>query len=164
MKSQIESSSSSNLQPNSMDSSDSGVTSVGSTTTNCAEYAYRPLTTKHRRAGSTGTTGDEEYTSSDEDELDEADCCHHLGGNSLNTNSTHPMILKDDLARAATDLFGYGSTNVKKDHHAGDMDEPTSLFDDDDVVGFCRERYKLFLHFLFSINIYSFQHKIKTRI
>ncbi|XP_011310868.1 guanine nucleotide exchange factor for Rab-3A [Fopius arisanus] len=98
-------------QPNSMDSSDS--VTAGS------EYAYRPLTTKHRRAGSTGTTGDEEYTT-DEDELypDEADCtgiAHH---------QPNP-ILKSDLARAATDLFGYSSKGE-------DNEEPTSLFDEDD--------------------------------
>ena len=99
-------------QPNSMDSSDS--VNGGS------EYAYRPLTTKHRRAGSTGTTGDEEYTT-DEDEFygDEADC----SGPSL--HPPHP-ILKSDLARAATDLFGYAE---KRD---GEDEEPTSLFDEDE--------------------------------
>ncbi|XP_058789421.1 guanine nucleotide exchange factor for Rab-3A-like isoform X2 [Phymastichus coffea] len=113
-------------QPSSMDSSDSGVT-----TTSSSEYAYRPLTTKHRRAGSTGTTGDEEYTS-DEDELDEADCCHAVG-------ASHPMILKSDLARAATDLFGYGNAAACKKDAGDEPDEPTSLFDDDDA-GFGRER------------------------
>lgn len=85
------------------------------------EYAYRPLTTKHRRAGSTGTTGDEEYTT-DEDELypDEADCTI---GSTL--HAPHP-ILKSDLARAATDLFGYA--NKREDEE----EEPTSLFDEDD--------------------------------
>ncbi|XP_043473340.1 guanine nucleotide exchange factor for Rab-3A-like [Leptopilina heterotoma] len=97
-------------QPNSMDSSDS--VNGGS------EYAYRPLTTKHRRAGSTGTTGDEEYTT-DEDEFygDETDC----SGPSLHP---HP-ILKSDLARAATDLFGY-------EKHNDEDAEPTSLFDEDE--------------------------------
>ncbi|KAH0557976.1 guanine nucleotide exchange factor for Rab-3A-like isoform X2 [Cotesia glomerata] len=101
-------------QPNSIDSSDS--------VTGSSEYAYRPLTTKHRRAGSTGTTGDEEYTT-DEDEFygDEADCA----GTSL--HPPHP-ILKSDLARAATDLFGYSS---KADDNDND-NEPTSLFDDDE--------------------------------
>ncbi|XP_057340657.1 guanine nucleotide exchange factor for Rab-3A-like [Microplitis mediator] len=101
-------------QPNSIDSSDS--------VTGSSEYAYRPLTTKHRRAGSTGTTGDEEYTT-DEDEFygDEADCA----GTSL--HPPHP-ILKSDLARAATDLFGYSSKPDNND----DDNEPTSLFDDDD--------------------------------
>ncbi|KAK0097171.1 hypothetical protein PV326_003029 [Microctonus aethiopoides] len=99
-------------QPNSMDSSDSA--------TGGSEYAYRPLTTKHRRAGSTGTTGDEEYTT-DEDELyaDEADCA------GVSLHPPHP-ILKSDLARAATDLFGYSTKNENDDN------EPTSLFDDDD--------------------------------
>ncbi|XP_015183577.1 PREDICTED: guanine nucleotide exchange factor for Rab-3A-like [Polistes dominula] len=85
------------------------------------EYAYRPLTTKHRRAGSTGTTGDEEYTT-DEDELypDEADCPI---GSTL--HAPHP-ILKSDLARAATDLFGYANKRE------GEEEEPTSLFDEDD--------------------------------
>ncbi|XP_008206503.1 guanine nucleotide exchange factor for Rab-3A isoform X2 [Nasonia vitripennis] len=110
-------------QPSSMDSSDSG------TTTASSEYAYRPLTTKHRRAGSTGTTGDEEYTT-DEDELygDEADCA----APGLGHAAPHP-ILKSDLARAATDLFGYATP--KRDEEA---DEPTSLFDEDDVK-FCRD-------------------------
>ena len=83
------------------------------------EYAYRPLTTKHRRAGSTGTTGDEEYTT-DEDDIygDEADC----SGPSLHP---HP-ILKSDLARAATDLFGYS------EKHNHEEEEPTSLFDEDE--------------------------------
>ncbi|XP_015127092.1 guanine nucleotide exchange factor for Rab-3A [Diachasma alloeum] len=97
-------------QPNSMDSSDS--VTAGS------EYAYRPLTTKHRRAGSTGTTGDEEYTT-DEDELypDEADCT------GISHHQPNP-ILKSDLARAATDLFGYSTK--------GEDEEPTSLFDEDE--------------------------------
>ncbi|XP_024945818.1 guanine nucleotide exchange factor for Rab-3A isoform X2 [Cephus cinctus] len=96
---------------NSMDSSES--VAVG------GEYAYRPLTTKHRRAGSTGTTGDEEYTT-DEDELyaDETDCA----GTNLHP---HP-ILKSDLARAATDLFGYANKRDDQD------EEPTSLFDEED--------------------------------
>ena len=100
-------------QPNSMDSSDS--------VTGGNDYAYRPLMTKHRRAGSTGTTGDEEYTT-DEDELyaDEADCA----GTSM--HPPHP-IMKSDLARAATDLFGYA--NKGQD----DNEEPTSLFDEDDA-------------------------------
>ena len=97
-------------QPNSMESNNS--------TSGSSDYAYRPLTTKHRRAGSTGTTGDEEYTT-DEDELyaDETD-----------SNGLHPnhLILKSDLARATTDLFGYGLKYEDRD------DEPTSLFDDDD--------------------------------
>ncbi|KAG8035474.1 hypothetical protein G9C98_006920 [Cotesia typhae] len=94
-------------QPNSIDSSDSVTGSI--------EYAYRPLTTKHRRAGSTGTTGDEEYTT-DEDEFygDEADCA----GTSL--HPPHP-ILKSDLARAATDLFGYSSKANDNDND----NEPT---------------------------------------
>ncbi|XP_063992546.1 uncharacterized protein LOC135170546 [Diachasmimorpha longicaudata] len=97
-------------QPNSMDSSDS--VNGGS------EYAYRPLTTKHRRAGSTGTTGDEEYTT-DEDEMypDEADCA------GISHHQPNP-ILKSDLARAATDLFGYSAK--------GEDEEPTSLFDEDE--------------------------------
>lgn len=101
-------------QPESMESNES--VSASST-----EYAYRPLTTKHRRAGSTGTTGDEEYTT-DEDELypDEPDCTI---GSSL--HAPHP-ILKSDLARAATDLFGYATKREDEE------EEPTSLFDDDD--------------------------------
>lgn len=101
-----------------MDSSDSATTTGSS-----SEYAYRPLTTKHRRAGSTGTTGDEEYTT-DEDESDELDCAPGGLGNG------HP-ILKNDLARAATDLFGYADKR--------DEEEPTSLFDEEDAK-FCRER------------------------
>lgn len=87
-----------------------------------AEYVYRPLTTKHRRAGSTGTTGDEEYTT-DEEELypEEAEC---PGG------TTHP-ILKSDLARAATDLFGYEAKDNEDDEDDED-DEPTGLFDEDE--------------------------------
>lgn len=100
-------------QPESMESNES--------VSGSNEYAYRPLTTKHRRAGSTGTTGDEEYTT-DEDELytDEADCSI---GASL--HPPHP-ILKSDLARAATDLFGYATKREDED------EEPTSLFDEDD--------------------------------
>lgn len=107
-------------QPNSMDSSDS--VNAGS------EYAYRPLTTKHRRAGSTGTTGDEEYTT-DEDELyqDDTDCT------GVSLHSPNP-ILKSDLARAATDLFGYSKRNDD------DNDQPTSLFEDDDDTKFKTER------------------------
>ncbi|XP_011639042.1 guanine nucleotide exchange factor for Rab-3A-like [Pogonomyrmex barbatus] len=97
-------------QPESMESNES--------VSGSNEYAYRPLTTKHRRAGSTGTTGDEEYTT-DEDELytDEADCA--------TLHPPHP-ILKSDLARAATDLFGYATKCEDED------EEPTSLFDEDD--------------------------------
>ncbi|XP_070151842.1 guanine nucleotide exchange factor for Rab-3A [Polyergus mexicanus] len=100
-------------QPESMESNES--------VSGSNEYAYRPLTTKHRRAGSTGTTGDEEYTT-DEDELytDEADCS--IGAT---LHPPHP-ILKSDLARAATDLFGYVAKREDED------EEPTSLFDDDD--------------------------------
>nr|XP_012228841.1 PREDICTED: guanine nucleotide exchange factor for Rab-3A-like [Linepithema humile]XP_012228842.1 PREDICTED: guanine nucleotide exchange factor for Rab-3A-like [Linepithema humile] len=100
-------------QPESMESNESVSASN--------EYAYRPLTTKHRRAGSTGTTGDEEYTT-DEDELytDEADCS--IGAT---LHPPHP-ILKSDLARAATDLFGYATKREDED------EEPTSLFDEDD--------------------------------
>lgn len=113
-------------QPNSMDSNDSG----GCGPATQSEYAYRPLTTKHRRAGSTGTTGDEEYTT-DEDELygDEADCCVASG------SAPHPILVKSDLARAATDLFGYDAKTEE------DVDEPTGLFDEDDK--FCRQRYCL---------------------
>lgn len=109
----------------SMDSSDSGTTTVS------GEYAYRPLTTKHRRAGSTGTTGDEEYTT-DEDELygDETDCTAPGVG-----HAPHP-ILKSDLARAATDLFGYATP--KRDE---EVDEPTSLFDEDEVKFCNRDRW-----------------------
>nr|KAF7429319.1 hypothetical protein H0235_005717 [Vespula pensylvanica] len=101
-------------QPESMESNESVSASSN-------EYAYRPLTTKHRRAGSTGTTGDEEYTT-DEDELypDEADCTI---GSTL--HAPHP-ILKSDLARAATDLFGYATKREDEE------EEPTSLFDEDD--------------------------------
>jgi len=97
-------------QPESMESNES--------VSGSNEYAYRPLTTKHRRAGSTGTTGDEEYTT-DEDELytDETDCA--------TLHPPHP-ILKSDLARAATDLFGYVTKCEDED------EEPTSLFDEDD--------------------------------
>lgn len=97
-------------QPESMESNES--------VSGSNEYAYRPLTTKHRRAGSTGTTGDEEYTT-DEDELytDETDCA--------TLHPPHP-ILKSDLARAATDLFGYATKCEDED------EEPTSLFDEDD--------------------------------
>ncbi|KAL0121779.1 hypothetical protein PUN28_006918 [Cardiocondyla obscurior] len=97
-------------QPESMESNES--------VSGSNEYAYRPLTTKHRRAGSTGTTGDEEYTT-DEDELytDETDCAA--------IHPPHP-ILKSDLARAATDLFGYATKREDED------EEPTSLFDEDD--------------------------------
>ncbi|KYN13872.1 PREDICTED: guanine nucleotide exchange factor for Rab-3A-like [Trachymyrmex cornetzi] len=97
-------------QPESMESNES--------VSGSNEYAYRPLTTKHRRAGSTGTTGDEEYTT-DEDELytDETDCA--------TLHPPHP-ILKSDLARAATDLFGYATKREDED------EEPTSLFDEDD--------------------------------
>lgn len=97
-------------QPESMESNES--------VSGSNEYAYRPLTTKHRRAGSTGTTGDEEYTT-DEDELytDETDCA--------TLHPPHP-ILKSDLARAATDLFGYATKREDEDQ------EPTSLFDEDD--------------------------------
>ncbi|XP_066583631.1 guanine nucleotide exchange factor for Rab-3A-like isoform X3 [Prorops nasuta] len=104
-------------EPESMDSNES--------VSGSCEYAYRPLTTKHRRTGSTGTTGDEEYTT-DEDEAytDEADC--NIGQSSL--HSAHP-ILKSDLARAATDLFGYST----KDQ----VEEPTSLFDEDDAKLSC---------------------------
>lgn len=107
-------------QPSSMDSSDS--VNGGS------EYAYRPLTTKHRRAGSTGTTGDEEYTT-DEDELypDEADCA------GISLHSTNP-ISKSDLARAATDLFGYSKRSDDEN------DQPTSLFEDDDDAKLKNER------------------------
>lgn len=100
-------------QPESMESNES--------VSGSNEYAYRPLTTKHRRAGSTGTTGDEEYTT-DEDELytDEADCS--IGAT---LHPPHP-ILKSDLARAATDLFGYVAKREDED------EEPTSLFDEDD--------------------------------
>ncbi|CAL1675709.1 unnamed protein product [Lasius platythorax] len=100
-------------QPESMESNES--------VSGSNEYAYRPLTTKHRRAGSTGTTGDEEYTT-DEDELytDEADCS--IGAT---LHPPHP-ILKSDLARAATDLFGYAAKREDED------EEPTSLFDEDD--------------------------------
>lgn len=110
-------------QPNSMDSSDS--------VTGGSDYAYRPLTTKHRRAGSTGTTGDEEYTT-DEDELyaDETDCA----GASM--HPPHP-IMKSDLARAATDLFGYASKPGEDDN-----EEPTSLFDEDDAK-FSPDRWAL---------------------
>ena len=112
-------------QPSSMESSDSA---AGSSCNN-SEYAYRPLTTKHRRAGSTGTTGDEEYTT-DEDDFyaDELDCT---------TNGLHGPypILKSDLARAATDLFGYADED--KEHMQ--REEPTSLFDEDDIK-FRRER------------------------
>jgi len=98
-------------QPESIESSES----VSSSN----EYAYRPLTTKHRRASSTGTTGDEEYTT-DEDELytDEPDC-------SIGTSHPPHPILKSDLARAATDLFGYAKCENEEE-------EPTSLFDEDD--------------------------------
>jgi hypothetical protein len=98
-------------QPESIESSES----VSSSN----EYAYRPLTTKHRRASSTGTTGDEEYTT-DEDELytDEPDC-------SIGTSHPPHPILKSDLARAATDLFGYAKCE-------NEDEEPTSLFDEDD--------------------------------
>ncbi|XP_077281716.1 guanine nucleotide exchange factor for Rab-3A [Temnothorax americanus] len=98
-------------QPESMESNES--------VSGSNEYAYRPLTTKHRRAGSTGTTGDEEYTT-DEDELytDETDCA--------TLHPPHP-ILKSDLARAATDLFGYATKREDED------EEPTSLFDEDDT-------------------------------
>lgn len=84
------------------------------------DYAYRPLTTKHRRAGSTGTTGDEEYTT-DEDELytDETDCA-------IIVNTGQHSLFQSDLTRAATDLFGYASKSDQEDK------EPTSLFDDDD--------------------------------
>lgn len=103
---------------NSMDSTDSNTQQTSSTTT---EYAYRPLITKHRRAGSTGTTGDEEYTTDDDDELynDDIDCS--------NPATTNFSILKSDLARAATDLFGY-----KNDDHSKVNNQPTGLFDDDD--------------------------------
>lgn len=100
------------------------VTEEPSSLSSSSEYAYRPLTTKHRRAGSTGTTGDEEYTT-DEDELygDEADCSGGGGpvGVAHFVANAHP-IPKSDLARAATDLFGYASGK----------DEPTSLFEDED--------------------------------
>ncbi|XP_046431709.1 rab-3A-interacting protein-like [Neodiprion fabricii] len=101
-----------------MDSSGPAVNAVGGCVA-AAEYVYRPLTTKHRRAGSTGTTGDEEYTT-DEEELypEEAEC---------STGTNHP-ILKSDLARAATDLFGYEA----KDSGNDDDDEPTGLFDEDE--------------------------------
>ncbi|XP_046748503.1 guanine nucleotide exchange factor for Rab-3A-like [Diprion similis] len=101
-----------------MDSSDPAANAVGSCVA-APEYVYRPLTTKHRRAGSTGTTGDEEYTT-DEEELypEEAECP---------TGTNHP-ILKSDLARAATDLFGYEA----KDSGNDDDDEPTGLFDEDE--------------------------------
>jgi hypothetical protein len=119
-----------------MDSSDSA------TTTGSSEYAYRPLTTKHRRAGSTGTTGDEEYTT-DEDELfgDEADCA---AGTGLG-HAPHP-ILKSDLARAATDLFGY---KADEEH-----DEPTSLFDEDDAK-YCRPRYGATISPLSSATVFT---------
>ncbi|KAJ8675720.1 hypothetical protein QAD02_011506 [Eretmocerus hayati] len=105
-----------------------GSSSCSSTGSN--DYAYRPLTTtsKHRRAGSTGTTGDEEF-SSDEDELygDEADCCPVMGPGGL---LIQPGVvdLKSDLARAATDLFGYAKHERGEDEEV----EPTSLFDDDE--------------------------------
>lgn len=108
-------------QPESMESNES--------VSGSNEYAYRPLTTKHRRAGSTGTTGDEEYTT-DEDEFyaDETDCS--IGAT---LHPPHP-ILKSDLARAATDLFGYVSKRGEED------EEPTSLFDEDDNK-FLGDRY-----------------------
>ncbi|XP_034939583.1 guanine nucleotide exchange factor for Rab-3A-like isoform X2 [Chelonus insularis] len=110
-------------QPNAIDSNDSQSVTGGN------DYIYRPLT-KHRRAGSTGTTGDEEYTT-DEDELyfNKAD----YGGKAL--NSSYP-ILKSDLARAATDLFEYLSDETV------DNVEPTSLFDEDDK-SFCSLREKV---------------------
>lgn len=110
-------------QPESMESNES--------VSGSNEYAYRPLTTKHRRAGSTGTTGDEEYTT-DEDELytDEADCSI-----AATLHPPHP-ILKSDLARAATDLFGYATK--REDEY----EEPTSLFDEDDNK-FLGDRYVL---------------------
>ncbi|XP_012285748.1 uncharacterized protein LOC105702629 [Orussus abietinus] len=85
-------------------------------------YAYRPLTTRHRRAGSTGTTGDEEYTS-DEEELygDEAESA---GCPSLHASQPVGGILRSDLARAATDLFGY----AEKEEHTGLFDEEDSEF------------------------------------
>lgn len=114
-------------QPESMESNES--------VSGSNEYAYRPLTTKHRRAGSTGTTGDEEYTT-DEDELytDEIDCSV---GATLHT--PHP-ILKSDLARAATDLFGYA------DKREDNEEEPTSLFDEDDNK-FLGDRYASIFQF-----------------
>ncbi|XP_044018728.1 guanine nucleotide exchange factor for Rab-3A-like isoform X2 [Aphidius gifuensis] len=126
-------------QPSSMDSSDS-VNGGGS------EYAYRPLTTKHRRAGSTGTTGDEEYTT-DEDELypDEADCA------GISLHSTNP-ISKSDLARAATDLFGYSKRNDDEN------DQPTSLFEDDDDTKFKIESGKS------STSMFTYDNKLTTNI
>lgn len=105
-----------------MDSTVPAVSAAGNATV--AAYVYRPLTTKHRRAGSTGTTGDEEYTT-DEEELypEETEC---PGG------TAHP-ILKSDLARAATDLFGYDTKQQTADDEEYEDDEPTGLFDEDET-------------------------------
>ncbi|XP_048511105.1 uncharacterized protein LOC105691292 isoform X2 [Athalia rosae] len=109
---------------NSMDPTGPAVNTAGTNAVVATDYVYKPLTTKHRRAGSTGTTGDEEYTT-DEEELyaDEVEC---TGG------ASHP-ILKSDLARAATDLFGYeakGDCDADEDE---DNDEgSTGLFDEDE--------------------------------
>ncbi|KAL7287736.1 hypothetical protein TKK_0018121 [Trichogramma kaykai] len=121
-------------QPSSMESSDGSA--AGATMIAQSEYAYRPLTTKHRRAGSTGTTGDEEYTT-DEDDVyaDEADCCAGLGaglGSLHHHHQSHTILVKSDLARAATDLFGYDNEEDESKH------EPTGLFDEDDSK-LCRQ-------------------------
>lgn len=109
-------------QPSSMDSS-------GSSGSNNSEYHYRPLAcsmTKLRRAGSTGTTGDEDYPTSDEDDFygDDLDCA------TQGIASLHSAFPKSDLDRAATDLFGY------QDEEA-DNNEPTGLFDEDDIKFSC---------------------------
>lgn len=109
-------------QPSSMDS-------AGSSGSNNSEYHYRPLAcsmTKLRRAGSTGTTGDEDYPTSDEDNFygDDLDCT------TQGIASLHSAFPKSDLDRAATDLFGY------QDEDAETI-EPTGLFDEDDIKFSC---------------------------
>lgn len=107
-------------QPNSMESN------VDSESGNATEYAYRPLTTKHRRAGSTGTTGDEEYTTDEEEFYTDSTDFASLGGGGGGSSTQTYQIHKSDLTRAATDLFGYGE---KPNHQE---DSPTGLFDEKD--------------------------------
>lgn len=108
-----------------MDSIDPAIGGAGSVAVAVADYVYRPLTTKHRRAGSTGTTGDEEYTTDEEEGY--AEEVERPGA------TAHP-ILKSDLARAATDLFGYQNKDHadRNEDEDEDEEEPTGLFDEED--------------------------------
>lgn len=75
--------------------------------------AFANLINKHKRAGSTGTTGDESYTTDEEDnvEIDEPDCSikDHITSKLFNrTNSDF-----DSLSDIATIADKVGAINVK---------------------------------------------------